>query len=330
MLRLVSIVLGGLVSAALVVLFVGVWALDRYQGPGPLVDETVVVIPAGSSVRAIAERLEAAGVIDNALLFRLGARFERAHQALRAGEYAFPPAVSASDVVAILRAGRTVARPVTVPEGLTVKQVAAVLAATPGLNGEIESLPPEGSLLPETYHVSFGDSRAAVIRRMQQAMDVALAEAWADRAPDLPLASPEEALVLASIVQKEAGSDDEAPRIAGVFVNRLRRGMPLQADPTVLYAVSDGLGRLDRPLTSDDLKLDSPYNTYRVGGLPPGPIANPGRVALAAATRPAETDALYFVADGTGGHAFAKTLQEHNRNVARWRKLERERRSGAR
>lgn len=330
MLRLVAIVLGGLATAAVVLLIAGSWALDVYQRPGPLAEETVVVIPAGSSVRAIAERLEAAGVVENGLVFRLGARFEQAHQALRAGEYAFPPSVSTKEAIAILRAGKTVARPVTVPEGLTVKQVAAVLAATPGLNGEIRDLPAEGSLLPETYHVTLGDSRAAVIERMQKAMETALAEAWADRAPDLPLASPAEALVLASIVQKEAGSADEAPRIAGVFVNRLRRGMPLQADPTVLYAVSDGLGRLDRPLTSNDLKLDSPYNTYRVEGLPPGPIANPGRVALAAATRPAETDALYFVADGTGGHAFAKSLEDHNRNVARWRKIERERRAGAR
>ena len=328
MLRLLAIILGGLTTAIIAALLIGSRALDEYEGPGPLDEETVVVIPPGSSLGAIARRLEDAGVVDDATVFRLGARFEGADQALRAGEYAFPAAVSARDAVAILRSGATVARRVTVPEGLTVKQVAAILAETPGLEGEIDDLPAEGTLLPETYHFSLGDSRADLIRRMQAAMDGALTEAWEARDPDVPLESAEDALTLASIVQKEAGTADEAPRIAGVFVNRLRRGMALQADPTVLYAVTEGSGRLDRPLTVTDLEVDSPYNTYRVDGLPPGPIANPGREALAAATRPAETDSLYFVADGTGGHAFARTLAEHNRNVARWRKIERERRAG--
>lgn len=323
MLRLAGIGLGGLVAALVVVLLAGAWALHEYERPGPLTEEAMVVIPPGASVAGIARRLEDAGVVDEALLIRLGARFEGAEQTLRAGEYAFPAGVSARGAVAILRSGKTVVRPLTVPEGLTVRQVAALLDGTPWLEGELDPLPPEGSLLPETYHASRGDTRADLVGRMQAAMDQALAAAWQDRAPDLPLASPEDALILASIVQREAGTPEEAPRIAGVFINRLRRGMPLQADPTVLYAVSDRLGRLDRPLTRADLAVDSPYNTYLVQGLPPGPIANPGREALAAATRPEDTAALYFVADGNGGHAFATTLAEHNRNVARWRRIER-------
>ena len=182
-------------------------------------------------------------------------------------------------------------------------------------------MPPEGSLLPETYHFERNEDRNALIARMTAAMDATLAELWAGRADDLPLDTPEEALVLASIVEKETGIASERPHIAGVFVNRLDRGMPLQSDPTVIYALTLGEGPLDRLLTRADLKTDSPYNTYVVPGLPPGPIANPGRDAIAAVLQPLETKDLYFVADGTGGHAFAETLAQHNRNVAAWRAI---------
>jgi UPF0755 protein len=198
-----------------------------------------------------------------------------------------------------------------------------VLEAAEGLTGEV---PPfaEGELLPETYAYEWGDSRAALVRRAREAMERALAEAWAGRAPDLPLATPREALILASIIERETGEAAERGRVASVFINRLRRGMPLQSDPTVAYAATSG-APMDRTISRADLAREHPFNTYRNPGLPPGPIASPGRAALLAATRPEATEFLYFVADGTGGHAFARTLEEHNRNVARWREIERRR-----
>lgn len=312
LLMMVAAVVGGAVF----------WGYRAYIGPGPLRDETAVVILPGSSTETIAARLTEAGVIDNPLVFRVGVRLEGSAAALRAGEYAFPPGVSLRQAAAILRSGKTVVRRLTVPEGLTSKQVVTLVEQTPGLFGDLPPTPAEGSLLPETYHFSYGDSRQEVLSRMGDAMTEALATLWKTRSEDLPLESPEEAVTLASIVEKESALPEERPRVAAVFINRLRRGMPLQADPTVIYAVTEGTGVLSRPLTQSDLDSPSPYNTYVNSGLPPGPIANPGREALRAVLQPADTQELYFVADGSGGHAFARTLQEHNRNVARWRRLQ--------
>jgi UPF0755 protein len=214
-----------------------------------------------------------------------------------------------------------VARRLTIAEGLTVAEVYELLEEAHGLTGELPPPPPEGSLLPETYFYAFGDPRAELVRRMQRAMDDVLAELWPRRAEDLPLDGRAEALTLASIVDKETASAAERAKVAAVFVNRLRRGMRLQADPTVIYGLTAGEGPLGRSLTRRDWADDSDYNTYRIDGLPPGPIANPGRAAIEAVLNPAAVDYLYFVADGSGGHAFARTLDEHNRNVALWRKI---------
>ncbi len=319
--RSLSIVVTLILAAIAGVVGVGWWIDQSYHAAGPLHSETTLVISRGTSIGGIAEQLEVAGVINNALLYRVGLLLDRPPQPLKAGEYAFAPQISMYDVTRQLRVGHTVARRITVPEGLTSKQVVELLRAEDGLKGTIDDVPPEGVLLPETYHVSLGDERPALLDRMRKAMNEALAEAWQQRAPNLPLNSQEDVLILASIVEKETGLAEERPRVAAVFLNRLRKGMPLQADPTVVYAVAGGDGRLDRPLSRADLETPSPYNTYKVAALPPGPIANPGRAALFAVVQPAATDELYFVADGEGGHAFARTLEEHNRNVQRWRTL---------
>lgn len=298
--------------------------LQRLGAPGPLAEEKAVVIPRGSSSGSIADRLAAAGVIDGTRLFLLGLAIEPGSP-LRAGEFAFPAGASVRETISILRTGRTVQRRLTIPEGLTVAQILTLIEAAEGLTGSVAAAVPEGSLLPETWSYSWGDSRASVIRRMSEAMDRALAEAWAARSPNLPLATPREALILASIIEKETGVAEERAKVAGVFANRLRRRMPLQSDPTVIYAASGGTGVLDRPISRADLALDHPVNTYRNAGLPPLPISAPGRASLMAAVRPAETDALYFVADGSGGHVFSRTLEEHNRAVTRWRQIERDR-----
>ncbi|WP_144185589.1 endolytic transglycosylase MltG [Elioraea rosea] len=300
------------------------WTLGRLDAAGPLASETAVIIPRGASSGTIAERLEQAGVVKDARLFMLGLALDQG-PALRAGEFAFPAQASIRQAIGILRSGRTVQRRLTVPEGLTVAQIITVIEQAEGLTGPIETVPAEGTMLPETWAYSWGDTRASVIRRMAEGMERALAEAWAARDPSVPLANPREALILASIIEKETGVAEERGRVAGVFANRLRRGMPLQSDPTVVYAASGGAGELGRPISRADLDADHPMNTYRIRGLPPQPIASPGRASLMAAVRPAETDALYFVADGTGGHVFSRTLEEHNRAVARWRQIERER-----
>jgi UPF0755 protein len=314
-----AVLLGVIAGAALF------WTYANYTRPGPLAVPSTLVIEAGNGLDAIAAQLEAAGIIDDKTVFALGARAERAHTALKAGEYEFEPRISPREVVALLASGRTVVRRLTVPEGLTTHQVLAQIGRTEGLAGDIPEGLGEGTLLPETYHFSFGDGRAELVRRMEAGMREALGELWPARAAGLPLETPREAVILASIVERETGRPDERPRVAAVFLNRLRRGMKLDADPTVAYAVSDGTGVLDRALTRADLAVDNPYNTYRYAGLPPAPIANPGRASLAAVLDPARTDDLFFVADGSGGHVFARTLEEHNRNVRDWRRIQRER-----
>jgi UPF0755 protein len=302
------------------------YARGSYAAPGPLAEPVQLVVPRGGTT-AIAEALTERGVIADPRAFLAAVWITRGEGPLRAAEFAFPARASLQEVLRILRAGRPVQRRLTIPEGLTARQIAAILERAEGLVGEVPEFE-EGALLPETYAYQWGDTRAAVVRRADQAMDGALTELWRNRQPNLPLATPREALILASIVERETGQAEERGRVAGVFINRLRRGMPLQSDPTAAYAAADG-GVLDRPLTRADLERDHPFNTYRVRGLPPGPIASPGRDAIRAVTQPEETEFLYFVADGTGGHAFARTLEEHNRNVARWREIERQRGANA-
>lgn len=300
------------------------WALERYREPGPLSEETRVVIRSGSGLDAIARQLEAAGVVANGDYLRVAAKATGQARRLKAGEYAFAPGISLKETLDLLESGKTVVRRLTVPEGLTSAEILAVVSEAEGLTGEVATVPAEGSLLPETYHYRWGDSRAAIVERMETDRRKVLSELWSQRAQGLPIRTPEEAVVLASIVEKETGVAGERALVASVFVNRLRKGMPLQSDPTVVYALTDGKGPLGRELTRADWQVDSPYNTYRVNGLPPGPIANPGREALAAVLNPADSKFLYFVADGSGGHAFATSLAEHNRNVAAWRRHKRQ------
>jgi UPF0755 protein len=300
------------------------WRLtDLYVSPGPAAEPTRVLIPRGAGGEAIADLLAESGAIPSRWAFLLGARWEGHLGRLKAGEYAIPAGASAREVASQLAAGRTLVRRVTLVEGQTIAQFLAVLRAAEGLEGDV-SAPPEGGMLPDTYFYSWGDSRARLVERATRAQRDLLAELWAKRAPDLPLRGPEEALVLASIVERETGHADERPRVAAVFVNRLRIGIRLQADPTVAYGI-DPSGPLGRPLSRADLENRHPWNTYVHAGLPPTPIANPGRASIEATLNPPKTDELYFVADGEGRHAFARTLAEHNRNVARLREIERAR-----
>lgn len=314
-------------AAALVIATGGVvlWAQQQFDSPGPLAQPATLVIPKGSGLETIALRLREAGVIAEPRIFMAGALWHGWNKMFKAGEYAFVPGQSPRAVAEQLRDGRTVVRKITFAEGLTSAQMVAHLMAAEGFAGTVDKIPPEGGLMPETYYYGFGDARSDLVARMGQAMRDAIAEAWDKRQPGLPLATTREALILASIVEKETGLPEERPRVAAVFINRLRQGMKLQSDPTIIYALSGGAGAIERALSHDDLALNSPYNTYRIDRLPPGPICNPGKASLNAVLHPAAGEELYFVADGTGGHAFAKTLAEHNANVARWRKIERER-----
>ncbi|SHJ83288.1 UPF0755 protein [Roseomonas rosea] len=296
------------------------YARHVYERPGPLAEPAQVVVPRGGT-ETIGAALAQRGIVADGREFLVAAWATRTQGAIRAGEFAFPARASLRDVLEVLRTARPVQRRLTIPEGLMARQITGVLDRAEGLVGDTPPID-EGDLLPETYTYQWGDTRAAIVRRATAAMEEALREAWANRAPDLPISSPREALVLASIVERETAVAAERPRVASVFINRLRRGMPLQSDPTVAYAAADG-APLERALTRADLDREHPFNTYRNRGLTPGPIASPGKESLRAVTRPEATDLLYFVADGSGGHAFARTLEEHNRNVARWREIER-------
>jgi UPF0755 protein len=295
------------------------WFLRAVDAPGPLAAEAQLVIPRGTGMEGIARQLEGAGVLTDHRLFLALAWLER--PVLKAGEYRFPANTSLRAAMALLAEGRTVIRRLTVPEGLTSTRVLALVQNAEGLSGTVASVPAEGALLPETWNYAWGDDRAALLARMMRARDDVLADLWPKRAPNLPLKTAEEALVLASIVEKETAVAAERPLVAGVFINRLRRNMRLQSDPTVVYGAQPG-NPAERSPTRAELDQANAWNTYRIDGLPPSPIANPGRASIAAVLNPATHDYFYFVADGAGGHAFARTLDEHNRNVARWRRLQ--------
>jgi UPF0755 protein len=311
-----------LIVVGLVVLMAIGLAKREFSAPGPLQEDVVILLPKGSGLKDTSRLLALHGAIGNEFIFRLGARYRREDRAMKYGEYRIPAGASMEEVLAMLVDGKTVGHKVTVPEGLTSFQIVELLRGAEILTGEIVDIPSEGSLAAETYSVERNQSRNDVLKQMAELQVAILAEAWEKRLPDLPLASPEEVLVLASIVEKETGVAEERPRVASVFVNRLKRGMKLQSDPTVVYGVTEGKGPLGRGLRRSELDRATPYNTYVIEGLPPTPIASPGRDAIMAVVNPEETDFLYFVADGTGGHVFAKTLQEHNRNVAQWRTME--------
>ena len=314
----------GAFSFVLVSAAAAAWLGFELHRPGPLAEDKTLVIPRGIGAGPIAHTLAGAGVVRTALLFEAAAglaRLEGEH-GVRAGEYLFAKGASALDIFDQMRHGRTVVHRFGVVEGVTAAQVVAALRAEPALTGELAETPEDGTLLPDTYHFSLGDGRAALLQRMHAAMSATLAELWPGRAAELPLESRTAAVVLASIVEKETAQPAERARIAGVFYNRLATGMRLQSDPTVIYALTGGKGPLGRPLTQADWRFESPYNTYQIEGLPPKPIGNPGRASLAAVLKPERHDFLYFVADGSGGHAFAKTLAEHNRNVAHWRQVQ--------
>ena len=316
------------VAAAIAAVLVFLGGVAAF-GPGPAARSgavTEVQLPRGAGVAGVAEALKSAGVIRSALVFQVLARATGAARSLKAGEYAIPSRAPVLAVLSDLRAGRTIARSVTLPEGLTSAMIVRQLQAVEWLTGEVE-VPAEGTLLPETYRAERGDTRQSLLDRMRGDQQALLDRLWAARRPGLPLASPEEAVILASIVEKETGLRDERRRVAAVFINRLRIGMRLQSDPTVIYAVSRG-EPLGRGIRASELASRSPWNTYAYSGLPPTPIANPGRASLEAVLDPLETRELYFVADGTGGHVFAETLEAHNANVARWRAVERARGAG--
>jgi UPF0755 protein len=297
--------------------------LFLYFGPGPAARQgamTTVVLRNGASVPEIGADLARSGVVGSETLFVLAAESTGAARKLKAGEYNFRSGASLATVISALAEGKVVRHFITVPEGVTSQFVMDTLMRADFLTG-VAAAPAEGAVLPETYEAMRGDERSAVLRRMMDARDRILANLWANRRADLPYKSPEEAVILASIVEKETAKPDERPRIAAVFVNRLVKNMRLESDPTVIYGLTGGRP-LGHGLRESELQSNTPYNTYKIDGLPPTPIGNPGEASLAAVLDPPHTDELYFVADGTGGHVFASTLAEHNEHVAQWRVIE--------
>jgi UPF0755 protein len=313
-LRSFAYVFSALILIAALTPMLGVVAL---LAPGPATQNKTIVVLHGSSATDIGKRLAQENVVYSLFLFRIAARVVGP---LKAGEYAIPAHVSALQLASTMHEGRSVVRMFTAAEGLTSSEIMRLLNAEPTLTGTVAGLPAEGSLLPETYRYSYGDSRAGIVARMQKDMQEIVTDLWAHRENGLPLKSVNEAVVLASMIEKETGKSGERPRIAGVFYNRLRQNMRLQSDPTVIYAITRGQKALDRALTHEDLSFASPINTYVSDGIPPQPICNPGRAALEAAMHPEHSSFLYFVANGNGGHAFAADLDAHNKNINDWRR----------
>jgi UPF0755 protein len=304
-------------------------AKHRYDAPGPLEADKVVNIPPRLGVRDIADLLVKEGVIEHPMTFIVSAMMAKTHDELKFGEYQFTKQSSLHDVINTIVEGKVVQHQITLAEGLTSEQIVQRLLESDLLAGNIKEIPREGSMLPESYRFSRGTTREQVIQRLQVAQKRVVQDAWEHRTPDLPLKSPEQMVVLASIVEKETGRADERSRVAAVFVNRLKQKMRLQSDPTIIYGLVGGKGTLGRPILRSEIDQPTPYNTYVIDGLPPGPIANPGRAAIEAVANPARTKELYFVADGTGGHAFSETLDQHQRNVARLRAMEQAQSTGA-
>jgi UPF0755 protein len=316
-----------LVLTVVVAAGLAVWGISQFHAEGKNPEEVTFIVERGNGLSTVAQRLEDAGLISNRWVFVGGAMAEKKERDLKHGEYRLAAKASMSDILTELTEGTPVIHSVTFPEGLTSWQVVERLKAAELLEGDIETLPAEGTLLPDTYAFERGETRQSVIDRMVEARAAALAGIWAGRDPDLPLKSAEELVILASIVERETGVADERPQVASVFVNRLKRGMRLQSDPTTIYGITKGIGALGRGLRKSELEAKTDYNTYQIDGLPVGPIANPGLEALKATANPATTNYLYFVAAGetpSDGHLFAATYAEHQKNVAKFRAVERQ------
>jgi UPF0755 protein len=324
------VVVGNAIITIVLVLLIGsaaayYYGMQKIEAPGPLQEEKVVNIPARAGMADIADTLQREGVIDNNRWAFIGAVIAlKARSELKPGEYAFQKNASLRSVIATMVDGKVVQHSVTIPEGLTSEQIVARLSENDIFAGSINEIPREGTLLPETYKFPRGTTRDQVIARMQQAQKRLVAEVWEHRNPDIPVKTPEQLVTLASIIEKETGKADERSRVAAVYVNRLRQKMKLQSDPTIIYGLVGGKGTLGRPIKRSEITQPSPYNTYVVDGLPPGPIANPGRASLEAAANPARTRDLFFVADGTGGHSFTETYDQHQKNVAKLRAMEKQ------
>jgi UPF0755 protein len=322
------IVVGNAILTIIVVLMIGAGGVYYYgtkviDAPGPLQQDKVVIIPKHAGTAEIAERLRGEGVIDTNRWTFIGAVLAlKARAELKPGEYDFRKAASLRDVITTMVEGKVVEHAFTIPEGLTSEQVVKRLSDDDIFSGAVHQIPGEGTLLPETYKFPRGTTRDQAIRRMQQAQKRLVAEIWKRRSPDLPLQTPQQLVTLASMIEKETSRPDERSRVAAVFVNRLKQKMKLQSDPTIIYGLVGGKATLGRPIKHSDVLQPSPYNTYVINGLPPGPICNPGRASLEAAANPARTRDLYFVADGTGGHVFSETYQQQEKNVAKLRAIE--------
>ncbi len=311
------LVIGVVLAGGAVVL-----AKVQFNRPGGLEQARAFAVHRQTGLSAIADKLQQEGFIANKWLFVAGVMLDKQQRNLRAGEYLIPAHASMRDIMDTMVSGKGILYSVTIPEGLTSKQIVDLLLADDVLAGDVTKIPPEGSLLPDTYKFTRGDTRQGLLDRMQRERDSVVARVWSHRAPDLPITTPEQLVILASMVEKETALADERSRVAAVFINRLKLNMRLQSDPTVIYALFNEAGKpRDYTLTRADLATKSPYNTYVVDGLPPGPIANPGRASLEAVANPSRTRDLFFVADGNGGHTFAETYEAHLRNVARWREI---------
>ncbi|WP_426239767.1 endolytic transglycosylase MltG [Pararhizobium sp. DWP1-1-3] len=308
------------------------YAMSAYEDKGPLTANTNFIVRNGAGIQEIASSLERNNIVSDGRVFRfMSEAYLEDNDTLKAGEYEIKAGSSMQEIMQLLKSGKSILYSVSLPEGLTVKQMFARLSSDPVLEGDLPAqIPAEGTLRPDTYKFSRGTKRAEIVAQMAAAQKQLVDQIWDRRDPDLPIASRDEFVTLASIVEKETGIADERSRVASVFINRLEKGMRLQSDPTIIYGIFGGDGKpADRPILKSDLEKDTPYNTYLIKGLPPTPIANPGRAALEAVSNPSRTSDLYFVADGTGGHVFAATLDEHNNNVRRWRKIEAEKAAAA-